>query len=61
MAGSTRYWGTILGAALLTAGLCVAMLFAGFAPVWIPIVGITVAFVMLIWSSISLVRKSPPR
>lgn len=61
MAGSTRYWGTILGAALLTAGLCVAMLIAGFAPVWIPIAGLIVACVMFVWSLISLIRKSPPR
>lgn len=61
MASSTRYWATVLVAAILTAGLSVLLLVTDTVPAWIPVVGILVASVTLVWSLFSLIKKMPPR
>lgn len=61
MASSTRYWVTVLVAAILTAGLSILLLVSDTVPSWIPVVGILVACVTFVWSVFALIKKMPPR
>lgn len=61
MNSSKRYWGTLLVAAVLTAGLSIFMLVTDRIPSIVGVALIVIASFMFLWSSYSLIRKSPPR